>query len=249
MGQQARAWKPHSTYVLSSILHAAHLAATTPNDKPTSSILRTTNPTMLVFVTHGGRHLTQRKFPILWQASRPLDKQPCQWIIKHSTANSSPPRPQMQRHGLGTMPPARKKMRSATCWSTTMLVMPQRSLHPIYGGFPYWPPISTSCKPRSSSHPAHCWCSDIQGMNPHPYPGLPSQNQRELLQLPGQWLSRTASNHKSINSNLALVNKARTRKMLMRTLTLVQRDLGIFVPHIKYTPQGIVIKWERRITW
>ena len=53
---------------------------------------------------------------------------------------------------------------------------------------------------------------------------------------------RRYGNHSSIDCNPALVTKAMSKEDARENIFTVNRALGLFVPHINYTPQGILVK-------
>ncbi len=53
---------------------------------------------------------------------------------------------------------------------------------------------------------------------------------------------RRYGNHKTIQSNPGLMEKAMTKEDARDNIYTVYQDLAIFVPHINYTPQGLLVK-------
>ena len=244
-GSQVNASIKAAYLTRSSIPSAAQLAVSQPFGKNTKNVSVTTTPTiystLLIVIMNRCTYLKNDDYEALWSMD-PRVKHLCRKIVELSTVDFSPLQTRDTNWATQqAIPPHRTKMRSALLLHFSGdIAACIRYVGGTLLGLPYRSP--TIILPRLKGIVDEATYQHIARILTF---GCPAKiNAHFSAQQVKEY--RTYGNHKTIDSNPTLVAKAMNKEDARENIFTVERMLGLFITNINYTPQGILIKPNKK---
>ena len=244
-GSQVNASIKAAYLTRSSIPSAAQLAVSQPFGKNTKNVSVTTAPTiystLLIVIMNRCTYLKNDDYEALWSMD-PRVKHLCRKIVELSTVDFSPLQTRDTNWATQqAIPPHRTKMRSALLLHFSGdIAACIRYVGGTLLGLPYHSP--TIILPRLKGIVDEATYQHIARILTF---GCPAKiNAHFSAQQVKEY--RTYGNHKTIDSNPTLVAKAMNKEDARENIFTVERMLGLFITNINYTPQGILIKPNKK---